>query len=169
MTEQLTDKRGRPRIVITGIGVMSPLGHTAEESWDSLLNGRSGIGPITQFDASEFPCTIAGEVKEFAAKDYMDFKEARRMSRASQLTVAAARMAMDDAALPESAIASERTGVLVGTGMGGFERADESLQVLRTKGLSRVSPFAMTSSLPNMPSHHVSLLTGAIGPISTVV
>lgn len=169
MTEQMTDKRGRPRIVVTGIGMMSPLGHTAAESWDSLLSGRSGIGPITQFDTTDFPCTIAGEVKDFAAKDYMDFKEARRMSRASQLTIAAARMAVEDAGLPESALSSERTGVLVGTGMGGFEQADAGMQVLRSKGVSRISPFAVTSSLPNMPSHHVSLMTGATGPISTVV
>lgn len=169
MAEQMTDRRGRPRIVVTGIGVISPLGHTAAESWDSLLSGRSGIGPITQFDATGFPCTIAGEVKEFAAKEYMDFKEARRMSRASQLTVAAARMAMDDAALPENEMSSERTGVLVGTGMGGFEQADAGAQTLRSKGVSRVSPFAVTSSLPNMPSHHVSVMTGARGPISTVV
>ncbi len=169
MAEQMTDRRGRPRIVVTGIGVISPLGHTAAESWDSLLNGRSGIGPITQFDTSGFPCTIAGEVKEFVAKEYMDFKEARRMSRASQLTVAAARMAMDDAALPESEMGSERTGVLVGTGMGGFEMADANAQLLRNKGVGRVSPFAVTGALPNMPSHHVSVMTGAKGPISTVV
>jgi beta-ketoacyl-acyl-carrier-protein synthase II len=93
------------------------------------------------------------------------------MSRASQLMVAAARMALDDSGLPESASDSdnERSGVLVGTGIGGFERADEAIQVLHSKGISRVNPFALTSSLPNMPSHHVSLLAGAKGPISTVV
>lgn len=169
MEEQMTDKRGRPRIVVTGIGVMSPLGHTAAESWESLLSGRSGIGPITQFDTTGFPCTIAGEVKEFVAKEYMDFKEARRMSRASQLTVAAARMAVEDSALSVDEMSSERTGVLVGTGMGGFEMADANAQILRSKGVGRVSPFSVTGSLPNMPSHHVSVLTGARGPISTVV
>ena len=168
MEERYVDARGRPRVVITGMGVMSPLGHTTAESWESLLHGHSGIGPITQFDASEFPSRIAGEVKNFEAKNYMDFKEARRMSRASQLAVAAARMALADANLPEPVPDGERTGVLVGTGVGGFERADESLVTLRTKGFSRVSPFAMTSFLPNMPSHHVSLLAGTLGPISTV-
>lgn len=165
---EYTDARGRPRIVITGIGVMSPLGHTARESWESLLNGRSGIGPITQFDPEGLPVTIAGEVKDFAPSDYMDFKEARRMSRASQLAVAAAQMALDDADVAGSGVDPERLGVLVGTGVGGFEVGERELNVLRTKGFNRVSPFAMTGFLPNMPSHHVSLLAGALGPISTV-
>jgi 3-oxoacyl-[acyl-carrier-protein] synthase II len=168
MGNQYVDERGRPRVVITGIGVMSPLGHTAAESWDSLLNGHSGIGPITQFDASEFPCRIAGEVKDFQPKRYMDFKEARRISRASQLAIAAARMALADAHLPEPVPDGERTGVLIGTGVGGFEVADAAMLVLRNKGFSRVSPFAMTGFLPNMPSHHVSLLAQALGPISTI-
>ncbi|MCP5098315.1 MAG: beta-ketoacyl-ACP synthase II [Chloroflexi bacterium] len=168
MNEAFLDSRGRPRIVVTGIGVMSPLGHTMAESWDSLLNGRSGIGPITQFDATGFPCRIAGEVKAFVAKKYMDFKEARRMSRASQLAVAATRMALADANLPEPVPNPERVGVLVGTGVGGFEVADVNLIKLRTKGFSKVSPFAMTGFLPNMPSHHVSLVAGSHGPLSTV-
>jgi 3-oxoacyl-[acyl-carrier-protein] synthase II len=168
MGNQYIDGRGRPRVVITGIGVMSPLGHTAAESWDSLLNGRSGISAITQFDASPFPCRIAGEVKAFRPEKYMDFKEARRVSRASQLAIAAARMALADACLPEPVPDGERTGVLIGTGVGGFEVADDAMLILRSKGFSRVSPFAMTGFLPNMPSHHVSLLAQALGPISTV-
>ena len=162
------DARGRPRIVITGMGVMSPLGHTAEESWDSLLHGRSGIGPITQFDATGLPVKIAGEVKDFVPRKHMDFKEARRMSRASQLAVAAARMALADAGLSEPVPNAERVGVLVGTGAGGFEVADRNLVALRTKGFSRVSPFAMTGFIPNMPSHHVSQVAGTLGPIGTV-
>ncbi len=166
---EFVDKRGRPRVVITGMGAMSPLGQTARESWQSLLDGRSGIGPITQFDASALSVRIAGEVKGFVPKEYMDFKEARRMSRASQLAVAAARMALVDAGLPEPVPDPERTGILVGTGVGGFEIADEALLTLRAKGADRVSPFAMTGYLANMPSHHVSLIAGALGPISTVV
>ena len=161
------DARGRPRVVITGMGIMSPLGHTAEESWESLLNGRSGIGPITQFDPSRLPVSIAGEVKDFSPEKYVNFKEARRMSRVSQLATAAAYMALADADLP-SATDPERVGVLVGTGVGGFEVADRNLTILRTKGFSRVNPFAMTAFLPNMPSYHVSLLAGSLGPISTV-
>lgn len=167
--DQFVDHRGRPRIVITGMGAMSPLGHSARESWESAVSGRSGVGVITHFDASDFPCRIAGEVKEFEPGDYMDFKEARRMSRASQLAVAAAGMALEDACLGTTVPDPEATGVVIGTGMGGLERADENLQVLRTRGFSRVSPFSLTSSLPNMPSHHVSLMAQTLGPISTVV
>jgi 3-oxoacyl-[acyl-carrier-protein] synthase II len=167
--ESYLDSRARPRIVITGMGVLSPIGNTLEESWQSALNGRSGIGPITQFDASDLPCRIAGEVKDFNPGDYMDLKEARRMSRASQLALAAGRMALADAGLCEPVSDPERVGVLLGTGMGGLDRADESLLTYRSKGLARLSPFAITSSLPNMPSHHVSLALGTLGPISTVI
>lgn len=166
---QYSDSRGRPRVVITGMGAMSPLGHSARESWESAVAGRSGVGPITQFDASDFPCRIAGEVKDFKPGDYMDFKEARRMSRASQLAVAAAGEAVSDACLGPTVPDAEGTGVVIGTGMGGLERADENLQVLRSRGLSRVSPFSLTSALPNMPSHHVSLMAQTMGPISTVI
>ncbi|MEW5985607.1 MAG: beta-ketoacyl-ACP synthase II [Chloroflexota bacterium] len=166
---EFSDYRGRPRVVITGLGMLSPVGNTTEESWRSALTGRTGIGPITQFDASDLPCRIAGEVKEFNPANYMDFKEARRMSRCSQLAVAAARLALADAGLPEHVPDPERTGVVVGAGMGGFERADENMTAYRTKGFGRVSPFALASSLPNMPSHHVSLLAQTMGPISTVV
>lgn len=169
MNQDTNDACGRPRVVITGMGMLSPLGNTVEESWANLLAGHSGIGPITQFDASEFPTRIAGEVKDFSARDYMDFKEARRMSRASQLAVAAARMALADAGLPEQMTDPERAGVLVGTAVGGIERAFEEMDVFRARGLRAVNPFAMTMFLANMPSHHVSLTTGTTGPISTIV
>lgn len=170
MENNYLDAKGRPRIVVTGIGVMSPIGHTMQESWDSLLNGRSGIDRITQFDASGFPCQIAGEVKDFSPKEYMSFKEARRMSRVSQLSVAAATMALEDAGFPDNVVPNpERAGTLVGVGVGGFEVAVEQLDILHEKGIKKVSPFAMTAFLPNMPSYHVSLLAQTMGPISTVV
>ncbi len=165
----LQDARGRPRVVITGMGVMSPLGHTAEESWQSLLHGRSGIARITQFDSSGLPVHIAGEVKAFAPQAYMEIKMARRISRASQLAIAAARMALDDASLSQPVPNPERAGVLIGTGVGGFEVGDREVTILRQKGFNRVSPFAMTGFLANMPSHHISHLAGTLGPISTVV
>lgn len=169
MNENYFDRRGRPRVVITGMGALSPLGHSVQESWDNLLSGISGIGPITQFDASEMPSRIAGEVKDFQPKEYMDFKDARRMSRASQLAVAAAGMAIADAGLPESIPNPERTAVLIGTAVGGIERAFEEVDTFRSRGQRAVSPFAMTMFLANMPTHHVSLLTGATGPINTIV
>jgi len=169
MNNHTLDARGRPRVVITGMGMISPLGHSVEESWANLLAGVSGVGPITQFDASEFATQIAGEVKNFVPRDHMDFKEARRMSRASQLTVAAARMAIADARLPEQSSDPDRTAVLIGTAVGGIERAIEEVDAYRARGWRAVSPFAMTMFLANMPSHHVSLMTGATGPISTIV
>jgi beta-ketoacyl-acyl-carrier-protein synthase II len=169
MNDSTFDQRGRPRVVITGMGAISPLGHSVQESWDNLLAGVSGIGPITQFDASDMPSRIAGEVKEFDPTTYMDFKDARRMSRASQLAVAAARMAVADAGLPETAPNPDRTAVLIGTAVGGIDRAFDEVDTYRSRGLRAVSPFGMTMFLANMPTHHVSLLTGATGPMSTIV
>lgn len=169
MDPKYLDSRGRPRVVITGVGAVTPLGLSAEESWQSVLSGKSGIGKITQFDATDMPCQIAGEVKGFDPADYMNFKEARRMARCSHFAVAAGKMALEDAGLPEDAPNPERRGVVVGVGFGGLDKAIENLQVLWSKGLTRVNPFALTSSLPNMPTHHVSLLAQAQGPISTVV
>ncbi len=159
----------RVRVVVTGIGAISPLGHTADENWASLLAGHSGIGLITQFDSSAMPVHIAGEVKDFDPGQYMSFKEARRISRGSQLVIAAARMALADAGLPEPVPDGDRVGTVIGTGAGGLEIVDRELQVLRSKGFNRVSPFALTGFLPNMPAHHVSALAGARGPITTVV
>lgn len=165
----LMNVNGRPRVVVTGVGIISPLGNTAGENWDSLLNGRSGIGPITQFDSSHLPVHIAGEVKDFDPGDYMNFKEARRISRASQLAIAATRMALRDAGLEIPLPDGERIATIMGTGAGGLEVADRELTILRSKGFNRLSPFAMVGFLPNMPAYHVSLLAGSKGPISTVV
>ena len=162
-------ENGRPRVVITSMGVISPLGHTAGENWRSLLSGRSGIGPITQFDSSHLPVHIAGEVKDFNPGDYMNFKEARRISRASQLAIAATTMALEDAGLEPPLDNAERVATIVGTGSGGLEVADRELGVLRSKGFNRVSPFAMVGFLANMPAYHLSLIAGAKGHISTVV
>jgi len=160
---------GRSRVVITGVGIVSPVGLDADESWDSLLNGSSGIGPITQFDSSYLPVHIAGEVKGFDPKNYMSFKEARRISRGSQLIIAATQMALDDAGLETPIENGDRVATVIGTGGGGLEIADRELKILRSKGFNRVSPFAMVGFLPNMPAYHVSLMTGAKGPINTVV
>ncbi len=157
------------RVVITGMGAMTPLGLTLEETWEGLLANRSGVGPITQFDASDLPVRIAGELKDFDPTQYIDFKEARRMSRCSQVAIAMAQMALEDAKLSLPLADEERVGVLIGCGLGGFERAIEAVDTYRNKGLKRVSPFSAPSLLVNMPSHHVSCWSGARGPISTVV
>ena len=159
------------RVVITGMGAISPLGHTVKEYWNGLLQGRSGIGKITQFDASDLPTQIAAEVKDFDVTQWINVKEARRMGRASHLAFATAHEALDDAGLtyPLPEDMQEDVGVLVGTAMGNFDKADEELKVFRKKGWRFSSPFGITASIPNMPSHHVSMLARAKGPISTVV
>ncbi|MER3468395.1 MAG: beta-ketoacyl-[acyl-carrier-protein] synthase II, partial [Thermoflexus sp.] len=154
-------------MVITGMGALSPLGLSVPELWEGLLAGRSGIGPITQFDASGLPVRIAGEVKGFDPTVALSPKEARRMARCSQFAVVAALEAVRDAGFP-SFPDPERVGTLIGVGMGGYEVADRQIQIFRTQGLTRVSPFALVASIPNMPSHHVSVYFGARGPIATV-
>ena len=159
----------RRRVVVTGMGAMTPLGLTLEETWEGLLAGRSGVGPITQFDASGLPVRIAGELKDFDPVRYIDFKAARRMARCSQVAIAIAQAALADAGFSLPLADEERVGVLVGSAVGGLDRAISGVDTFRAKGLARISPFIITSSLANMPSHHVSHWAGARGPISTVV
>ncbi|MDJ0755797.1 MAG: beta-ketoacyl-ACP synthase II [Ardenticatenaceae bacterium] len=161
--------RNEPRVVITGMGMITPVGNTVKESWEGVLTGRSGIDVISRFDPEGLPCRIAGEVRGFDPADFMPAKEARRMARCSQFSVAAAREALDDAGFPDTVPEPERSGVVFGTGMGGFDFADHHLQIYRNKGFSRVSPFSLISSLGNMPSYHISVLAQTKGPISTVV
>ena len=159
----------RRRVVVTGMGAMTPLGLTLEETWEGLLAGRSGVGPITQFDASGLPVRIAGELKDFDPTRYINFKAARRMARCSQVAIAMAQAALADAGFSLPLADEERVGVLVGSAVGGLDRAIAGVDTFRAKGLARISPFIITSSLANMPSHHVSHWAGAKGPISTVV
>jgi len=159
----------RRRVVITGMGAMTPLGLTLEETWEGLLAGRSGVGPITQFDASELPVRIAGELKGFDPRQYINFKEARRMARGSQVAIATAQATLANAGLGLPLADEERVGVLIGSAVGGLGRAIAGVDTFRAKGLARVNPFIITSALVNMPSHHVSHWAGAKGPISTVV
>jgi 3-oxoacyl-[acyl-carrier-protein] synthase II len=157
------------RVVVTGMGAMTPLALTLEETWEGLLAGRSGVGPITQFDASDLPVRIAGELKGFDPKRYINPKEARRMARCSQVTVAMAQAALADAGLEPPVADEERVGVLIGCAVGGFECALEAVDAYRAGGVSRVNPFTAMAMIANMPSHHVSHWAGAKGPISTVV
>jgi beta-ketoacyl-acyl-carrier-protein synthase II len=145
------------RVVITGMGAITPLGLSVDETWAGLVAGRSGITEITQFDASHLPIRIAGEVKGFDAQDYIDFKEARRMARTSHLALAAGLQAMADAGLGDQVPQPDRAGVVMGTGVGGIDTALESWETYKTKGLRRVNPFTAMSMLCNMPAHHLSL------------
>jgi len=155
------------RVVITGLGAITPLANTAEETWQGLLAGRSGIGTITAFDPSDLPCRVAGEIKNFDPKEHIDFKEARRMSRISQIALVTARQALQDSGL-EGPL-GEQAGVLFGVGVGGIEWAIDSARVFWEHGLRRVSPFSLPAFLANMPSYYVSTDVKALGPISTTV
>jgi 3-oxoacyl-[acyl-carrier-protein] synthase II len=159
------------RVVVTGLGAMSPLGLTVAELWDGLTAGRSGIATITQFDPEDMPTKFAGEVKGFDPTKYINFKEARRMGRATQMAVATAHEVMAnagfDTVLPEDL--QEETGVYIGTAYGPFDKADEEMQAFAKKGWRGVSPFALSSPLASMPAFHVSLMTQAKGPIGTPI
>lgn len=161
--------RGEGRVVVTGVGAMTPLGLSMEETWQNLLAGESGIDRIAQFDPSDLPVQIAGELKGFDPTEYVDEKEARRMARCSTVALATAQQAVADAGLELPLEGAERVGTLIGSGVGGYERAIEGVDTFREKGLRRVNPFVPISMLVNMPSHHVSHWSGAMGPISTVV
>lgn len=158
------------RVVITGIGVVSPVGIGVEEFWNNLLAGKSGIGPITQFDASEFPVKIAGEVKDFDAVKYVgDKKTVRHMDRNAQFAVAAARMAAEDAKLDMAAEDASRAGTIIGTGIGGIAMMEETVRKIESRGPGKVSPFAVPMMIANMASAHVSIHFGLEGPVLTDV
>jgi len=156
------------QVVITGMGVITVLGNTLEEYWAGLTAGRSGIGRITQFDPSAYPCQIGGEVKDFDPGLYTDRKEARRMARSSQFAVAAAVQAVSDAGLPEKMPNPERAGVVFGTAIGGLERITEGIEAMKAGGYTKINPFALPSGLPNMPAFVVAFQLQCLGPNSTV-
>jgi 3-oxoacyl-[acyl-carrier-protein] synthase II len=156
------------RVVVTGLGALTPVGNTAEEFWTSLTQGRSGIGPITRFDTAEFSTRIAGEVRNFDPLAWVDKKEARRLDPFLQYAIAGAAMAVEDAALDTNRIEATRFGVLIGSGIGGITTLLETHQVLLSKGPDRVSPFFIPMMIINMASGLVSMRIGAKGPNSSV-
>ncbi len=159
----------RNRVVVTGMGVVSPLGESVNDYWESLVAGRSGIGPMTLVDPSDYPCKVAGEASDFDARQYIDARESRRMARFSQMAVAAAALAIEDAALDLSAEDSERLGVVMGNGNGGFPNTEDNARILVRRGGMRVSPFFIPMILPNMAAANVSRLFGLKGYTSTII
>lgn len=158
------------RVVITGMGMISPVGNNVEESWSSLVAGKTGIGPITNFDTTGFDTTIGGEVKNFKPEDYgVDKKDARRMDRYAQFAVAAAVEALANSRFAIDDSNRNRVGVLIGTGIGGIGVLSEQLKILYEKGPSRVNPFLIPMMIPNMASGHVALKFGARGTNFCVV
>ena len=157
------------RVVVTGLGALTPLGNTAEEFWAALLQGRSGIGPITKFDATGYPTRIAGEVRNFDPLKFVDRKEARRLDPYLHYAIAGSCMAVDDAGLELAKLDSERFGVLIGSGIGGITTLLEGERTRLDKGFDRVSPFVIPMLIINMASGLVSMRFGAKGPNSAVV
>ncbi|MBU0918161.1 beta-ketoacyl-ACP synthase II [Aquabacterium parvum] len=163
----------RRRVVITGLGLVTPLGNQVQDSWSALLAGRSGIQTITQFDASAFACQFAGEVKGFNIEDYIPAKEARHMDRFIHFGLAASMQAVKDAGLPTGEALSpelaERIGVLVGSGIGGLPMIEQTHTDYKERGPRRISPFFVPASIINMISGHVSIHHGFRGPNLGVV
>jgi len=146
-----------PRVVITGMGAITPLGHTVAETWENLIAGRSGIDHIKNFDTTDLQTTFAGEVKNFDPSKYMDRKEIRRVDPYLQFAIAAAQEAVADAKLDFSAEDPARIGVVAGSGIGGIQSAQEGLENIRTKGLRRVSPFLIPNLLPDSITGRIAI------------
>ncbi|MBO8171065.1 MAG: beta-ketoacyl-ACP synthase II [Bacillaceae bacterium] len=157
------------RVVITGVGVVSPVGNDIKTFWDNLLNGKSGVDHITSFDASEYPTRIAAEVKDFRPEDFMERKELKRTDRFVQFGVAAARMALEHAGIDMDKVNTERVGVYVGSGIGGLTTWEQQHKTLLEKGPRRVSPFFIPMMIANMASGQISISTGARGPNSSAI
>lgn len=161
----------RRRVVVTGLGAITPLGLDVNETWDNMLQGRSGVGPITKFDPNEWqlPTTIAAEVKGFDPSVRIDRKELRKMDLFIPYAMFAAMEALEQSGLVIDDSNAERVGVVVGVGLGGLPIIEEVAETLRTKGARRVTPFFIPMVIGNMASGHVSIMTGAKGPNSCVV
>lgn len=158
----------KKRVVITGMGVVSVLGTGLPAFWDGLVNGRSGIRRITQFDPSPYPCQIAGEVPDFVPENFMDRKEARRVPRSAQMGFAAAKLAVEDSGLPTPLPEPERSGIVFGTAIGGMDRFDEGVRTIREQGYTRLNPFTVPTSLPNASAYLISQEFQCLGPSTTI-
>ena len=154
----------RKRVVVTGVGLVTPLGVTTAATWEGLLQGRSGVGPITRFDASGHSCRIAAEVRGFDPEDWFEPKQAKNLDHFVQYGIAAAQMAWDDAGLDINGQEPERVGVITGCGMGGLPTIEQYHSVLLQRGPRRITPFFIPRVIPNMVSGHISMRLGARGP-----
>ena len=154
------------RVVVTGVGLLSPLGIGTDETWQSIREGRNGISRIEQFDPTEFSCRIAGEVKNFDPNRYIERKEIKKMGRFIQFGIAATEFALEQSGLRIDAHNAERVGVYIGSGIGGFEVIEREHKTLLEKGPSRISPFFIPATIINLASGYVSIRTGAKGPNS---
>jgi len=159
----------KKRVVITGVGAVTPIGIGKEEYWQALLAGVSGVCKITRFDASQYTTQIAGEIKNFEPAQYIDKKEAKRMDRCTQFAVAASKMAFEDSGIDLESEDRTRIGTMIGTGIGGMDTLDEQFKNLFDKGPGRVSPFFVPMMIGNMAAGQTSITFGLQGPCSCVV
>ncbi|MHC5614461.1 MAG: beta-ketoacyl-ACP synthase II [Nostoc sp.] len=159
----------RKRVVVTGVGAITPIGNTATEYWDGLLSGRNGIDHITLFDASRHDCRFAGEVKNFDPHDYLERKEAKRMDRFAQFGVAAAKQALSNAELVINDLNAEQVGVMIGSGVGGIKVLEDQQTIYLNRGPDRCSPFMIPMMIANMAAGLTAIHTGAKGPNSCPV
>jgi 3-oxoacyl-[acyl-carrier-protein] synthase II len=162
---------GQPRIVVTGMGALTSLGNDVQTTWDGMIAGRSGIGPITQFDPSRLTTRIAGEVKDFDCSPLLDSKAQRRNDRYTQLALMAALEAVRQAGLPDhmEGELAERTGVIVGTGIGGIRTLADQVLLMGAKGPDRMSPFLIPSAIANLAAGVIAIVFGPQGPNFSVV
>ncbi|HKA53451.1 MAG TPA: beta-ketoacyl-ACP synthase II [Candidatus Binatia bacterium] len=151
------------RVVITGVGLVTPLGTGVDKNWQALMDGRSGIGPVTRFDVSDFPTRIAGEVKDFHPEEFIEKKEIKKMDLFIQYAVAAAKMAMDEACLPITADNEDMVGVIVGVGIAGLSSIEEYHKLFLESRLKRVSPFFIPKLIANLAPGQISIRYGAKG------
>lgn len=159
----------KKRVVVTGLGTVTPLGNDVQTTWNNLINGVSGIGPLTRVNADEFPAKVAAEVKDFNVEEFMDRKDAKKMDRFTQYAMAASLMAVKDAKLTITEENAPRVGVWIGSGIGGMETHEEQYKNFQTKGYRRVSPFYVPMMIPDMAAGQVSIALGARGINSCTV
>ena len=157
------------RVVVTGIGIISPLGIGIEENWSAIINGRSGIGPITRFDVESFPVKFAGEVKGFDAEQYIAHKEVKKMDRFIHFAVAASEQALKDSGYKITEKNADRIGVQVGVGLGGLPAIEKYHNIYKEKGVRKITPFFIPMVIANLASGQVSIHAGAKGPNTCVV
>ena len=152
------------RVVITGLGMVTPLGTGVEKNWGALCTGKSGVGPITKFDVTPFPCRIAGEVKDFDSRDFLDKQQVRRFDIFIHYAVASSRMAMEDSGLKIDSKNSHRVGCLTGSGLGGLSMLEHYHKILLERGPKRISPFFIPGIIANMAPGQIAIEFGAKGP-----
>src|SRR5262245_43136290 len=152
------------RVVVTGLGLVTPVGIGVREPWEALCRGQSGIAPITRFDTADYATKFGGEVKGFRPEDYLDPKDVRRMDLFIQFAMAAAKIALADAGMTIAPEDAERVGVYVGAGLGGLATLEEYHEVVRTRGPRRISPFFIPMLIANLAPGHIAIRHGAKGP-----